>query len=796
MSLIELGPNNTVLQWERHELRAICETPELEYEPAFLQADQEMVRKRRLRGFKSDENGIFWEWVKWVKVECVLCSGDLKIGGITRNCREKSAITWNDVLFAPKTTPDVCCDSVELTPIDAEGKGVTVRVEFPALFTNDRITFDPLPDRFRVLVRLNGAVPSKLVRVRMVKHSGTGYNLKGEEIEFDNQGEREVSVSGFQGAITVVLVLGQGSRQLIALSYFDHVEPGNYLRQRQMDVEHAAKIRRVIETQTMMVAGRTSRQPSWIEQWPLESRHRLSAIYRHVLELAGSRAEELFKKNLTGVFRAVFLNRLEIPISEPFHKLATELNQGNFVTALRRLLPALPDKFEQLDTDRMLWVFQYIHDVGFEEVWKWAGHGNVAALDQARDLLGWRKHTQGQLAELQPGNEVHHRAQALAYKIQQAPFTNVSLNVLRRESGEIDVAIAADHRQPINPEGEPPVTRVRYQEWQQLVKKMIFWRRQLAQLLHYCEIGEWNLPDVAPPRAELEARLRRLHPPEALAEMLAEQAGNLALSQQVQRLVDELVEKHADEPAKSLRDQALEKMDKIIRPHAHKWEAVHAEFRQARSVVSRNPQRYAFVAPLLDEQAVNSDWAERISIVRCFLKMVEEVRTLQRSWRKTMLTTRHDDWEELLDILFNPTHERIALSYKRGQRLREFFDGFSQADGIQVPEQQPPPPPRKFIEIFTSWWQDLRALDEVLDTLGQHEKYFQQHAQEFRVHQKSRLDRFINHWSRQPLDECPVKYDEINHNYQRFCEEGQNLRPVTFERLVIVLAKNQGWDNF
>lgn len=777
----ELGKDGRVIEWRNHPLSAAMRARGLD-----VLSLEPVVRPKEdfhdtLLEFRGDERGVWWSWPKeranWDHVLITASDGDTRYK--IRSSAASPYVSWQEMNY---------CESMELTPFRRVGEGgVTVRVERPVTIAADEIDFQH--DRGRVRVKLPSHTGTRGLLVLLLMASVDDFIRVGRPIEFNEAGLAVVPLSQLKIlGFGVIAVVRRATERQLLLSYRAYSTDLNglgNLKDRLVDADERARIRRAIEARENSNATAVkSGLAAWLEQWPTKSQQRLRAVYQRALErMTPGAAAQSLRNSPTGLVRHLILELYNFSPSGWLDQHIQQLNDETFEESLAHFSAALPSLIKTVPgAAEQEWVMSHATHPSLSEVVGWVGGRGEAALDGAFSLLEVRAQALNLRSQLRPDSAAGRELAKLVAEIERAPGEAGSDHAqFRHRLDELKQRMREDEQRPIEADGEAPATEIRFQAWLMAREKVLLWRRELAQVVGYCETGRLELPDAAPAAESIEQRLQRIEKPYAPASPSSHVPED-AEGEEVKRLARKLLAEAGTETRETLRRLARAQLQNVILPYAVGWGGLHRRINEARKLASTYPW-FAASAGITKPQAKFSDQARA---AESLLQLVAAVEQAAGAWavKSQHLKRAAANRPELARILSTPDHPWPRSAYECCAELFRVLSPSSLLQGVQLPAGAPLPPQELSRQTLNAWWQGLRDLDGLTARLEWGKKRFESSVKSVREDLLPSLRECVAGWKRYAPEERPAYFDELAGLYENCFGEAGVITPSNLEALM------------
>jgi hypothetical protein len=781
---IELGKDGQLLEWRRHLLSVLMEARPQESLVVESVLHPKGSFPDLLLNFKSDNDGISWFWAHWDMVIAISC-GNESYSTLIRRVGQTPYLAWRDL-------PD--CQAIELTPHDRAGSGgITVRVERPLVVTGEAVKFQRYGDAVRVTLVKHTSVRDVFIALLRKDYETTQtgehnhlFKHEGAFIPFNSDGLAEVSHSRlrrFTGAVAVVRRMRQ-KYYLLAYSNYIKSDRNSSSFDLRAQAEDEANVRWAVEKHKAAEATTNNvALDEWLNQWPDRSQKSLRRLYQQAIRsMSAAAAAQAIRNSPTGLLRYLVLDNCNISVPGWLDQRIQQLNEGTFNEALARVMPNLPPLLESLKSPaEMEWVIEHARHPKLPDIVKWVGTRGKTAFDSALALIDLRAATQNLLSRLRQDSTEGRDAAALLRKIETAPEKGVSPAQLRQSLQEIVERVERDERRPIHSEAAPPVTTQRFNEWLKLREQTLRWRRNLVQVIEHCESGKWEGAEVVPLPEILEQRLRQIETPS----VCPTQRPDDPRSEEVRRLIGELLERAEDEARKSLRKIACDHLQRVILPHVSVWGLLHDDINKALELSTS----YVWFSTSLNLRATERELNKRAQAAAHFLQMVAAAERYSESWnvKSQNLKVLALSKIELRKILSTPDHEWVSTAYERAKELYELLSLTSFIQNIELPLHAPTPPRQLTLESFSQWQEELRRLDLVMSHLEWGQKRFESWIRNVREEILPSLVECLAGWKQSRPEYRPAYFEEMLRLYEACFGEATVVTPSKLEALLTFL---------
>jgi hypothetical protein len=787
-SFIELGKGEQVIEWREHLLSdamkargldGLAIEPELHPKEAFAAS---------MLDYRSDGEGISWAWQRdkgqenkgpehWDHV--YIEASDAKIPNLVRRVGKTPHVTWREVNY---------CEYLELTPYLKTGvAGVTFRVERPLTVAAEEIVFNKPLQGDPVRIELPNYTSTSDVIVQLFRqNTDHEFIREGRPITFNEDGLAIVPYSHLSDLrVGVIAVIRRGRQRQLLLGYRAYwiYKKGDRRLGNGFDDDEWSRISLAVENREAKKAQADhGGVDAWLEQWPTQSQKYLRELYQHAhQQMPVSAAAQTLRNNPTGLLRSIVLGLYNFSAAGWGDQRIRQLDDGTFEEALARLSPTLPSLLQSSSSPAAKeWVMNYANHPRVSDIVKWAAGGGVAALDMALALIDVREATISLKSQLRPDSAEGQEVAKLLTKIELAPREpgESSPEQLRLRLGEIMRRVQQDEQRPIDAEGEAPATNKRYDDWSKSREKTSRWRRELAQVINYCESGKLELPDKTPTAENLELRLQQIEKPSAPSLQRVEDAR----SEELKRLVHKLLDRAEDEAREALRHLASTQLQRVVLPYAAVWGPLHLNINKAHALSSAYPWFAAHCGLKKGQGKV----AEQAQAAECFLQLVTAAESFAGTWeiKSQDLKRLTPDRSELVRILSTPDHPWVTSAYKRCSEWYNLLLHSSFIQDVHLPASMTPPPQALSPQSLRAWWEWLHNLDNIMSRLEWGKKRFESYVKNLKEDLLPQLKEYIAGWRKYAPDKRPPYFKDLAELYEKCFGQDGAVTPANLSALL------------
>jgi hypothetical protein len=481
------------------------------------------------------------------------------------------------------------------------------------------------------------------------------------------------------------------------------------------------------------------------------------------------------------LLRSIILGRYNFSSAGGLDQRIQQLNDGTFDEALARLSSMLPSLLQPSSSPAAKeWVMIHANHPRVPEIVSWVRDGGVAALDVALALIEVRDEAASLKRQLRPDSAQAREVEKLLAEIERTPREpgESSPEQLRLRLAEIMRGVQQDEQRPINAEGEAPATNKRFQEWLKSREKTLGWRRELAQVINYCESGKMELPTEAPAAETLELRLKQIEKPSALCLQRVEDAR----SEELKRLVHKLLDGAEDEAREALRQLASLQLQRVVLPYAAVWGPLHLNINKAHALSSA----YSWFADHCGLRKGQGKVAEHAQAAECFLQLVSAAESFAGTWKikSQDLKRLTPDKAELVRILSTSNHPWVASAYNRCSEWYNLLQNSSFIQGVNFPASMASPPQSLSPQNLNPWWEWLRNLDDILSKLEWGKKRFDSDVKSFKENFLPPLKVCIVAWKKYAPDKRPSYFEDLTALYEKCFGQDGAVTSVNLEALL------------